>query len=39
MYDGKEGIIVSASEPSELRFCLSGNDALTLLEFIQKSLA
>ncbi len=38
MYDGKEGLIVSAFEPSELRFCLSGNDAITLLEFIHKSL-
>ncbi len=38
MYDSKEGIIVSTHEPSELRFCLSGNDALTLLEFIHKSL-
>ncbi len=38
MYNSKEGMIVSAYEPSELRFCLSGNDALTLLEFIHKSL-
>jgi DNA-binding CsgD family transcriptional regulator len=38
MHDSREGIVVSTCEPSELRFCLSGNDALTLLEFIQKSL-
>ncbi len=38
MGDAREGIIVSTYEPSELRFCLSGNDALTILEFIQKSL-
>jgi len=37
MYDSRE-VIVTSYEPSELRFCLSGNDALTLLEFIQKSL-
>ena len=37
MYEKRE-ITVSAYDPSELRFCLSGNDALTLLEFIQKSL-
>jgi len=37
MYDGRD-VIVTAYQPSELRFCLSGNDALTLLEFIQKSL-
>lgn len=37
MYDSKE-VVVTTYEPSELRFCLSGNDALTLLEFIQKSL-
>ena len=33
----REGIIVSSYKPEELRFCLSGNDALTLLEFIHKS--
>jgi LuxR family transcriptional regulator, quorum-sensing system regulator CviR len=38
MYDSRE-IIVTASEPSELRSCLSGNDAITLLEFVQKSLS
>ncbi|HTP65937.1 MAG TPA: LuxR C-terminal-related transcriptional regulator [Geobacteraceae bacterium] len=38
MYDNTEGIIVTAFEPSELRFCLSGSDAITLLEFIHKSL-
>jgi DNA-binding CsgD family transcriptional regulator len=38
MYDSKEGIVVTAFEPSELRFCLSGSDAITLLEFIHKSL-
>lgn len=37
MYDSRE-VVVTAYEPSELRFCLSGNDALTLLEFIRKSL-
>lgn len=37
MSDSRE-VIVTAYQPSELRFCLSGNDALTLLEFIQKCL-
>jgi len=37
MHDYRE-VIVSAYEPSELRFSLTGNDALTLLEFIHKSL-
>ncbi len=34
MFDSRE-VIVTSYEPSELRFCLSGNDALTLLEFIR----
>lgn len=38
MYNAKE-VIVCTDEPSELRFCLSGNDAIKLLEFVQKCLS
>jgi LuxR family transcriptional regulator, quorum-sensing system regulator CviR len=39
MYGSKEGISISAFAPSEFKLHLSGNDAITLLEFIHKSLS
>lgn len=38
MYGSTE-VVVSSNEASELRSCLSGNDAITLLEFVQKCLS
>ncbi len=38
MYDSREGIVPSTHDPSELGSCLSGNDALTLLEIVQQCL-
>jgi hypothetical protein len=38
MYASRE-VVVSSDEPAELRSCLSGNDAMKLLEFVQKSLS
>ena len=35
---GRTEVVVSSNEPSELRSCLFGNDAITLLEFVQKCL-
>ena len=38
MYGSREEI-VTTYEPSDLRSCLSGHDAIKLLEFVQKSLS
>jgi hypothetical protein len=38
MYGSRE-VVVSSNEPSELRSCLSGSDAITLLEFVHKCLS
>lgn len=39
MPDDREGVFTSSSDPSDFHSCLSGNDAITLLEIIHKSIS
>ena len=39
MNNGKVAILVSSPVPPEFTSCLSGNDAIKLLEFIHESLS